>query len=1215
MAFAGRVSAGRSKEGTDLYLRSIELVGFKSFPDCTKLEFEPGLTAIVGPNGCGKSNVADAVRWALGEQSAKALRGTSMEDVIFTGTDIRKPLGSAEVNLTFQDCEKILGTEFNEVTVTRRVFRSGEGQYFINKTPCRLKDIQRLFMDTGIGTTSYSLMEQGRIDQVLSSRPEDRREIFEEASGITRFKADKREALRKLEQTEANLLRLSDVLREVKRQIGSLQRQAGKARRFKALREELKKLDIFATQQRVIAIEEEIRAQEEEVSRLGGQIRERHQEIQSLQEEAGSLRRRFADAERAIEKEMQAGMDAQAKLARANDLIRTHRERISDLQRLTERDECDVREARTQIDKCRQSLTSAQADLTQAEGGGAAAETELKQATAALAEHERKVDELREQIQELRDEAVEQESRHSNLQNELAQLESRDRSNVLRRERLLAEQSQLSQAVEQHRQRVAAMEAGIREIETEAARSAAALDEQAVRRSEKARELEELRDRLGKAETETAVKRLQRDLLADEHALQSEGHRLVLDKDSPLRISRESVLGPLGSLIEVEREYRAALSATLQLWLDAVVVAGDAPALEILAKLQAHRGGSARLLAAGTPAGGPESVATGPGSSLLDHVRCEGAVQPLIRRILAGVRVVESLQSVPLPVPRGTVFVTREGAVVRGDGFFEFHMPGGDRQSSLERRETLRNLDEDLGRAEREKSMCERALAERGPELAALDEAVDAARSGLNDVRQSLAVKQGEFHIIAQEKDQAARRLETVTWELHGLDEQGDSTEEERDAIIEKITALGGRRTGLGTETETATRELHALEGRRAALYSQTAEQRVKYSEFQQRVERLRGEAASLENRLAELGQLVATRSQGIASYGATAAQLETAVREAEDQIPALKAGAERSGAKLEELRKSRDRQFAELNEAEKRLAARRDDLEALHTSKGELDVRHAEARMKRQNLLDRAASDYGIPAEGIMQEAEPAWETGRPDRESLETQIVELRAKIEAMGPVNLVAIEEYQELEERYEFLTQQQNDLVNAKAQLVEMIRKINVTTSEMFTQTFARINENFQSMFRTLFNGGTAKLVLVNEEDVLESGIEIIARPPGKCLQNVSLLSGGERTLTAVALLFSIYLIKPSPFCMLDELDAALDESNIERFVKVLQGFLAQSQFIVITHNRRTIAAASVLYGVTMEERGVSKIVSMKFSPADEAPGRTPRPQPEAVAVER
>ena len=1190
-----------------MYLKSLELVGFKSFADRTRLHFEPGMTAIVGPNGCGKSNVADAVRWVLGEQSAKALRGSCMEDCIFNGTDSHKPMGMAEVSLTFADCEKILGTEFNEVTVTRRVFRSGEGQYFMNKTPCRLKDIQRLFMDTGIGTDSYSILEQGRIDQILSSRPEDRREVFEEASGITKFKADKKEAIRKLEQTEANLLRLADIIREVKRQIISLQRQAGKARRYKELQQQLRGLDIFATRERLQQLDAEVRLLETRLASLLEQEEALRADAQQTEQEAARNREALSSAEAVIAETMESSMRARTELGRARELIRVNEDRVHELQDLCARDSRDAQEARDRLEQHRQTLAELGGQREAAAAARDAAEREFQEHAARLAAHEERAEAVRRLIHELGSEAIDVESRLSRLQNELYDLEAGQRTTTLRRERLAAERAELQHTVEQFQTRQTEMSASLGEWQTSVGADERRLKEcveaRQTRDAERAAVLKTLTD----ARTRRAAREAQVELLSRPEARTegfAGGARHLLEQPSEWASRGDQILGALAEHIRPAPDGRLALEAALRAWLDAVVVSDEATAQELLVQLRERQAGAARLL----PLAGRESVdpwPNGPGTPLADHVECASDWRPAVRRLLTGVRLVDRLDAIADPLPPGAVLVTPDGMVRRANGLVEYWMPEAREITPLARQDLLRSWNGEMTALAREVEEGEQQAARLRSEIAALETEEAALRAKLDEGRRQLAQREGENHIISQEAEQARQRAETVAWEWQAIQNQQASGNERQAAIHGEMAQLQGRQKEIREALAVKNDELRRLDQERAEKSNAVTESRVHFAERRQAVEHLAERERPLLARIAEIEELIRARSEGLETYRARIQDLEQQAEETRQRIAPLEEEVQRQGGRLDEARRQRDEKVAALSVWDAKLREQRAAYDEARSRKSQADIELAEQRVRRQNMVERVAMDYRITPEQLAVEPEPAWENGqRPDRETLETMIAELRAKLESMGPVNLVAIEEHQQLEERFSFLTRQQEDLVNAKQQLMDLIRRINQTTTEMFSETFRKVNESFQQMFHQLFGGGSAKLVLVDETDVLESGIEIIARPPGKKLQAVSLLSGGERTMCAVALLFALYLVKPSPFCLLDELDAALDESNIVRFVKVVQGFLANSQFIVITHNRHTIGAADILYGVTMEQQGVSKIVSVKFSSHKAPPAPAP-----------
>jgi chromosome segregation protein len=1186
-----------------LYLKCLEMIGFKSFAGKTKLDFEPGMTAIVGPNGCGKSNISDAVRWVLGEQSAKALRGSRMEDVIFNGTDTQKALGMAEVSLTLADCEASLGMEFNEVTVTRRVFRSGEGQYFINKAPCRLKDIQRLFMDTGIGTNSYSLMEQGRIDRILSSRPDDRREVFEEASGITKFKADKREAIRKLEQTEANLLRLSDIIREVKRQIISLQRQAGKARRYQVLQEQLRSFDLFASRERLRALDAELRTLESRLASVSEQDEAARQDIRDTEQRTAALRASLQAADQEIAATMEAAIATRTELDRIRDLLKNNQDRIQELQSLADRDDRDAREAKARREQHASSLAAQTADLGRGRAHFERAERELGEHTEKLNRGIQAVDEASRFIHRLRTDQVELDVQLANAQNELTAIEAAERNMVFRRERLAAEHAEIQRSLDVFARREGEMSGRLEGLRSSATQGATELSALLERQTDRVGAVASAKSDLSDLRARAAARRAQVDLLQQSRDARegfAQGARLLLGGEGDLARHRAAILGPLAEKIRAREGYDLALEAALRPWLDAIVVDGSEAALRILRDLEAGSGGSARLLFA-RDAAGAESPRSGAGDRLIDHLLFDEPLRPLVETLLGSLLVVNRSGDIPHPLPPGAVYVTRTGAVLGTSGTAEFWKRESADATPLAREHLLAEWTDELSRLEADIAAHDKLLRALAEEEVSLAESINRARSEVDERRHALALAEGEHQVVSQEAGQAREKVDTVAWELKALEEQHHEGGDRRATIVRDIESLRDRQAEIRKAISEKTEALRDLEQEKSRLVNEATDFRIRFAEARQSVENLSSKIEQTSARIAELEALIDERQRGVTTYHERIQELKREIAEAQGRVGPLAEENERLTHRIETARARRDEQNAALSAVEGELREKRSMMEEIRNRRSQIDIEIAEQRIRRQNMLDRVTSDYRVAQDAVLSAAEPAWENGQaPDRDALETMIAELRTKIDAMGPVNLVAIEEHRELEERHAFLTVQQNDLVNAKQQLMDMIRQINKTTTELFAQTFEQVNRNFQEMFAKLFGGGTAKLVLVDEGDVLESGIEIIARPPGKKLQTVSLLSGGERTMTAVALLFSLYLVKPSPFCLLDELDAALDDANIGRFVRTVQGFMEKSQFVVITHNRQTISAAAVLYGVTMEERGVSKIVSVKFS-AHEARG--------------
>ena len=1201
-----------------MHLKSLEINGFKSFSDRTRLLFEPGMVAIVGPNGCGKSNVSDAIRWVLGEQRPTALRCAKMQDIVFNGTDNRKPLGMAEVSITFADCEGVLATEFNEVTITRRVFRSGEGQYFLNKNLCRLRDIHRLFMGTGIGTTSYSVMAQGQIDAILSSKPEDRRAIFEEAAGITKFKADRKEALRKLEQTDANLLRLADVIREVKRQIGSLQRQAGKARRYRELRDELRGLDLFVTRRRLAAFDVRLRELDAETIQLAATLAARQADVANGEKATASIHEQILQAEHRIGNLTQAAAQADGQLVRAQEVTRVNEQRIAEYREWAERDTREISATRGQIDALRAQLADLQDRLTRLRAQDDAARAALQTAQAQYEEHRQAVDQARADVQRLREESVDRERRAATLQNQLSAMEARQRETLIQRERLSAEHAQLARALELvastrnevqlqldlRAQDVATHETRLQGIESERAAIAA--------------ELHTAQEELSRLQSQIAARRAQIDLLSDRDETASEfleGTRQLLDPANPLQVDNHAVLGPLAEKLTVPQNLRLAVEATLRAWIDAVVVHSAADARTLVDTLLGQgRQMAARLVVA---EGSAEIQPPHPDSlePLLAQVQIAPEFATAATRLLGHVFLANTPADVPQPLPAGCTVVTRNGAVFHANGCVEVWMPDRAVSSPLARRMLIADATTQLAQFEKDLAVVRRRMEERNTRSSALAADLVDARRACDEIRRQAAHKEGELQTVTRDADRARQRLEVVAHELNTLNLSTRTDDEHKSAWSAELQQLTATRGTLVETIATRSDELRAHEGAFGASTTALTEARIQASAVAQQCEHTAAQVDAVAVRLAELERTLEGRNQGVQSYDEGIRRLTAENAALAGRLDEMRLEAAAFHGQVEAARAARADTARDLEGAEAQLSGHRQMLDASRTRKAAADVELAECRMHRQNQFDRIGAEYSLSPAQLVAEADPAWPGGQPPAiEDAEARIAQLNSEIHDMGPVNLVAIEEYKELEERHAFLRAQESDLVKSKGQVMDLIRMINKKTSEMFQATFDQANANFERMFAKLFNGGTARLVLLeNAEDPLECGIDVIARPPGKRLQTISLLSGGERTMTAVALLFAIFMIKPAPFCMLDELDAALDDSNIGRFVLQLKEFLVHSQFLIITHNHQTIASADIVYGITMPEKGTSKVVSMRLKEIG-VRELAIEPSPEALAAD-
>lgn len=1177
-----------------MYLKQLDIVGFKSFADKTRLTFEPGMIAIVGPNGCGKSNVSDAIRWVLGEQRPTALRCTKLADVVFNGTDTRKPLGLCEVSIMFADCEKELGTEYDEVTVTRRVYRDGSGEYFINKVRCGLKDVKRLFMGTGIGTTSYSVMAQGQIDQILSSKPEDRRAVFEEAAGITKFKADRKEAIRKIEQTEQNLLREADVLREMKRQIGSLQRQVGKAQKYKELRDEVRGLDIYVSRSKIrtfdlalelnaskrvetdALIEDALRA----VADAEESGRQLHQDIHAVEERLGALATEAAAAE--------------AGYRRAQEMITVNTQRIAEYRAFSDRDGREIADARRLLEEAEMQLESLEQKATLLETGVERAQSELDAAQAAFDASQKAIDALRFELQSGRSESAACDRRATEIRDAIAKIEYETREAILKKERLSSEAAQLKEAVAASEANLADVTARLEAAQTLESELSASLDAKSAEAEAFRNEVEDLRANFGKMQSEAAAKEAELNYLNDAEdaaAAFSAGAQALLD--GKLGLPADAVIGSLADRFDAPAEYRIALEAALRSWLDAVVVKDAAAAALAVDALVKGEAGSARIVCLDSGAA-PETRNAGaqPGTRLIELVQVDDAFRQSAEMLIGNVCVVDDLAALP---SAGLVFVSKNGVVRRSDGTFEVWQPGTAAASPLSRKMLVSEAQKSLDELRRRIEAGEATLSTASEKSARLSDELRSIQERLSEARRAAAQAQGEHVSLERDAKQLRARQSSVSAALDETLAANADSDARRAELSEELDAVVVKRDALLDATARKQDELVELETSNAEKSRLLTEKRVAAGQMESELAFTSRQREDVDKRKGELLKTVAGRESGIKGYEESIARLTDETVELKASLQPLQEKFAEVKARTDDERARREGLNAELAKSDAEIGAKRTALDQARDTKSRLEVSATESTMLRQNLYDHLSQEYGLDAQQVMREPDPVFKGEPPPPEQLEAKVNDINARIAALGPVNMVAIDEFRELEERYTKEKAQEADLLAAKAQILELITDLNGKSGEMFKATFEKANENFQKMFTKLFNGGEARLVLLeNEQDPLECGIDIIARPPGKRPQSVTLLSGGERTMTAVALLFAIFRIKPAPFTMLDELDAALDDANIGRFVDALKEFLDRSQFLIITHNQHTIAGSDLVYGVSQQEKGVSRVISMKLS---------------------
>jgi chromosome segregation protein len=1063
-----------------MYFKRLELVGFKSFCDKTVLNFEPGITAVVGPNGCGKSNIFDSIRWVLGEQSAKSLRGSEMLDVIFNGTDQKEPLSMAEVSLTFDNTNRFFNLDHPEVLITRRLFRSGESEYLLNKATVRLKDILDLLLGTGIGAESYSIIAQGKIDLVLSSRPEDRRVVFDEASGISKYKAQKRETARKLEETEQNLLRVNDIVTEVKRQIGSLERQANKARRYKEIFEELKLKEIDAAsleKKHLLSEKETISAQlaglAGDEAALAELILQEEEKIANRQSELKSLEEAMMEARSQI-------LNFENSLVRNNEHINFNQQRIDELTQDVAALEGQIEQSRAKINQDEEKLQQVRSEYSKLKGNIEVKQVNLAQKEAQINELSLSIKNSLELIAQCKKVILDLEAAISNTHNQIGEFNSKHQVFLARKKRLEIEKAKVYED-----------KAIIEE----------ALNKVALELEQVKGQVTQFRDRIDQVKSS---------LLQEGLDLEQINNQIVsLGNEKLTLVSHKEFLEKLKNKYDDIGE-----SSNAVIFLDKL----------------------------------PKESLTG----LVVKIQSQLPLDP------------------------------------QEPGYLEsaaFKISGEAKPIELD----TQKIDEKIARLQETLDGLKNKLVLRQEAIAALNKTSEALEVELRNHEIALANKESnylaineQFNKIKEEEDVIVMELADVAREISVIQQNLSSAQEQleklncqerlrQDTIVEQEDAISSnsklREEVLVFITQTKT-EIEALNRRFSSDAETLKILEHTYVQDKSNLEHIEHQIGESRERQEvfkrEILECLAANQQATVAIE----QKKISLAGIEEKYNEVSSGTVGVVKKIEAERKQLD-QIKNL-------------LHTLAMQDKELDYRYSTAK-------ERMLAAYKVDLDQLLEPACPPEET-----QALTAEIGELKRKLDACGTVNLVAIEEYDELKKRYDFLIQQQADLAGAKESLHQAILKINRTTRQMFVETFEKVKVEFKNYFRLLFNGGDAQLYLLDESDPLESGIEIICRPPGKKLQNVLLLSGGEKTMSAIALIFAIFKVKPSPFCILDEIDAALDEANVDRFARVLQEFSKTSQFIVITHNKKTIVNANIMYGITMQQSGVSKIVSVKLS---------------------
>ncbi len=1180
-----------------MYLKRLELQGFKSFADRTVLEFKPGITGVIGPNGSGKSNISDSIRWVLGEQSMKSLRGSKSLDIIFAGTQNRKSLGFAEASLVFDNSDGTLPIEYTEVTVTRKIYRTGETGYYINKTPCRLKDVLELFMDTGIGKDGYSIIGQGKIDEILSNKSEDRRHIFEEAAGIVKYRTRKQESEKKLEHTKLNLLRINDILSEIEANIEPLKGQSEKAKKYLNLREELKSIEIglfiyninkYKKDLEEIVKDEEIFKDEhnEEAKKL--------ENIKSLKEQ---LKVEIDEITNTIEKMSNLGFESQKEIEMLNSDINVAKTRITNNEENSKRFEKEIEEFETRINELEEEIKQKQEKRTNLKENKEKFEKELQEKekelekiTKTLTQKELEIEKNKAQVEEntnkkyeLQSEIHTQKINIENGEKRQKQITSEIQSNVSELDSTRLEKEEISKS--------------FYEIEDKRNKTLKELEEINNKKEKAKIKIKEYEKNITLLQNEQRMKETKLKFLIETEK-EKEGYiksvkNLLKDTETNKELGK-GMHGVLANIIEVPEEYQTAIEMCLGISLQNIVTDTEEDAKKLVEHLRKNNLGRASFLPISSVRGKKldkikvkEEGFIGIASDLIKY---DKKYKDIIENLLGRTVIVDKMDTaIKIAKVNKYTFriITLEGDVINPSGAITGGSVAKKTVNILGRGREIEKLEKDIKKIakkieglEQEKTEFEKSMEETFENAKTLDKK-------LQEIDITYATEKQKVTLIEQ-------NIEKLEIRIAKLKKEKEKIKEQKEESDKKISETEKEIEKLSNETEEITKKINefALLNKDNQKYiddlnfditnlkisvSSFDESEASIEEIQERIKQdIENSKKSIKNKKEQIEKLKQDNFN-----------LEKSIEEITEKIKEIKQSVETSGSKIEELKNERITKNEKLEEKEKEITEKFNLIEDLKAQIVKVDVKKTKLEEEINNIINKMWEEYETTPNNVEDYKKPE------NVAKTQKQVNELRKEMKDLGSVNLDSIEEYKSLKERYDFMSEQRLDLENTMAKLRKVIQEMTTTMKEQFKKQFEVINKNFSEVFKELFGGGKAELSLEDETNILECGINITVQPPGKKLQNMMLLSGGEKAFTAIALLFAILKMNPAPFCVLDEIEAALDDVNVYRFAEYLKKFSKQTQFLVITHRKGTMEAADTVYGVTMEENGISKLLSMKL----------------------
>ena len=1182
-----------------MYLKRLEMYGFKSFADKTVLDFKPGITTVIGPNGSGKSNISDCIRWVLGEQSMKSLRGSKSEDIIFAGTQNRKSLGYAEASIVFDNSDSKLPIEYQEVTVTRRIYRSGESGYFINKTPCRLKDIQELFMDTGIGKDGYSIIGQGKIDEILSNKSEDRRHIFEEAAGIVKYRTRKQESEKKLEQTKLNLLRINDIISEIETNIDSLKIQSEKAKKFLSLREELKSIEIGLFLYNIEDYKKKVKEFEENIEIFETQKIKEEERNNNLLEEKEVLKENLDKLLEEIERVQNLGFEGTQKKEQLLSDIKVNEERIQNNNTNFERFEIEEKELisknqelenekNQKISKKDSLYLNKDKFVKELEEK----EQELEKYTKTLSDKEIEIEEKKQTVQKNIDEKYEL---IANINIEKTNIENLNKKEVSIKNELSDTISDLD-AVRTNKEEFSK---GFYEIEKNKNSLEKEISSMREENEKSTSKKEEFDLKINNLESEYRIKESKLRFL-QETEKEKEGYQRsvkslleAIEQNSSLK---HGVRGVLANLISVEKEYETAIEIALGAAIQNIVTDTEEEAKKLVKFLKDNKLGRASFLpitsVKGTKLGKYKDTGisgiVGIASDLIDFdKKYEGIILNLLGRTV----VVENIDSaVELAKKNSYSFkiVTVSGDVINPSGAIS----GGSVQTKTV---------SILGRG-KEIKFIEKELKDISNKIEKIKEEKEAYILSIKDMLERYEVAEKEYReveiVFATEK----QKIDNLGLEILKLEAKRDklkddlvALDKEREDTIIKQKEYDERQVTIDEENASLNRVIEEFtnlnkDNQRYIddLNFDITNLKISVSSFDESensinemVERIKQD---INNNLLSIDNKKKVREE-IIEENKKLTELNVEINL---QITKLEEEILGSSDKVESLKQERFSKNENLNTLEENILEQSSRLEEIRNQISKIDLKKSKIELELNQIINKMWEEYELTPNNVEEYKEVT------SPYEVQKQVNSLRSEIRDLGSINVDSIQEYKEVKERYDFLSEQRYDLEESSNKLRKVIQEMTDTMKTQFEEQFKIINKNFGEVFAELFGGGKAELKLVDEDNILESGIDIEVQPPGKKLQNMMLLSGGERAFTAIAILFAILKINPAPFCVLDEIEAALDDVNVFRFADYIKRFTNETQFLVITHRKGTMEAADTVYGITMEEKGISKLLSMKLN---------------------